>query len=150
MAAIGLIQPTRTDSGHRLSTRRPCKVRSILAWIRRGVAVEQVGVLAKSAGGHDHAGYNEVSSDSWKSVAGLRCIAHCRTSMKPSLGLLYRQMLSCYQPPEWCSSARHARFGKELLGSKHGGLSRQLPALALLTLVIQQACLRVKKRINNN
>ena len=47
----GLIQPTRTDSGHRLYSQVDIEsVRSILAWIERGVAVSKVGkILAKSS-----------------------------------------------------------------------------------------------------
>ncbi|MDD0973019.1 MerR family transcriptional regulator [Pseudomonas fontis] len=46
----GLIQPTRTESGHRLYSRADIdEVRSILGWIERGVAVSKVGrILAKS------------------------------------------------------------------------------------------------------
>jgi DNA-binding transcriptional MerR regulator len=46
----GLIQPTRTDSGHRLYSQADIDaVRSILAWIERGVAVSKVGkILARS------------------------------------------------------------------------------------------------------
>lgn len=46
----GLIQPTRTDSGHRLYSAADIEaVRSILAWIERGVAVSKVGkILARS------------------------------------------------------------------------------------------------------
>lgn len=46
----GLIQPTRTESGHRLYSLSDIeKVRSILAWIERGVAVSKVGkILAKT------------------------------------------------------------------------------------------------------
>lgn len=46
----GLIQPTRTDSGHRLYSQADVEsVRTILAWIERGVAVSKVGkVLAKT------------------------------------------------------------------------------------------------------
>lgn len=46
----GLIQPTRTDSGHRLYSAADIDtVRSILAWIERGVAVSKVGkILARS------------------------------------------------------------------------------------------------------
>lgn len=46
----GLIQPTRTESGHRLYSLSDIeKVRSILAWIDRGVAVSKVGkILAKT------------------------------------------------------------------------------------------------------
>lgn len=42
----GLIQPTRTDSGHRLYSQADIEeVRSILAWIERGVAVSKVGSI---------------------------------------------------------------------------------------------------------
>ncbi|MCO6059934.1 MerR family transcriptional regulator [Pseudomonas sp. MOB-449] len=46
----GLIQPTRTDSGHRLYSLADVEaVRSILAWIERGVSVSKVGkLLARS------------------------------------------------------------------------------------------------------
>ena len=46
----GLIQPTRTESGHRLYSLQDIdKVRSILGWIERGVAVSKVGrILAKT------------------------------------------------------------------------------------------------------
>jgi DNA-binding transcriptional MerR regulator len=47
----GLIVPTRTESGHRLYSMTDIdRVRSILDWIERGVAVSKVGkILAKSA-----------------------------------------------------------------------------------------------------
>ncbi|WP_263145248.1 MerR family transcriptional regulator [Pseudomonas sp. RIT-PI-AD] len=42
----GLIQPTRTDSGHRLYSLADIEaVRSIMDWIERGVAVSKVGTL---------------------------------------------------------------------------------------------------------
>ena len=42
----GLIQPTRTDSGHRLYSQSDIdEVRSILGWIERGVAVSKVGKI---------------------------------------------------------------------------------------------------------
>ena len=46
----GLIQPTRTESGHRLYSMTDIeRVRSILGWIERGVAVSKVGkILAKT------------------------------------------------------------------------------------------------------
>src|SRR5690606_18605331 len=46
----GLIQPTRTESGHRLYSQSDIEdVRSILGWIERGVAVSKVGkILAKA------------------------------------------------------------------------------------------------------
>lgn len=47
----GLIQPTRTESGHRLYSMADIdRVRSILGWIVRGVAVSKVGkILARTA-----------------------------------------------------------------------------------------------------
>lgn len=50
----GLIQPTRTDSGHRLYSSADIEtVRSILAWIERGVSVSKVGkILARSQAVH--------------------------------------------------------------------------------------------------
>jgi len=46
----GLIEPTRTDSGHRLYSQVDIEtVRSILAWIDRGVSVSKVGkILART------------------------------------------------------------------------------------------------------
>lgn len=46
----GLIQPTRTESGHRLYSMTDIeRVRSIVGWIERGVAVSKVGkILAKT------------------------------------------------------------------------------------------------------
>ncbi|RON40489.1 MerR family transcriptional regulator [Pseudomonas brassicacearum] len=47
----GLIQPTRTESGHRLYSMTDIdRVRSILGWIERGVAVSKIGkILARIA-----------------------------------------------------------------------------------------------------
>lgn len=46
----GLVQPTRTESGHRLYSRADIdEVRHILGWIERGVAVSKVGkILARN------------------------------------------------------------------------------------------------------
>ncbi|RZA16087.1 MAG: MerR family transcriptional regulator, partial [Proteobacteria bacterium] len=46
----GLVQPTRTESGHRLYSLADIEeVRSILGWIERGVAVSKVGkILART------------------------------------------------------------------------------------------------------
>lgn len=42
----GLIQPTRTESGHRLYSQANIEaIRSILAWLERGVAVSKVGKI---------------------------------------------------------------------------------------------------------
>ena len=65
----GLIQPTRTDSGHRLYSQVDIEsVRSILAWIERGVAVSKVGkILAKSSSIKSASSpvYEEVSASEW-------------------------------------------------------------------------------------
>ncbi len=65
----GLIQPTRTDSGHRLYSQADIDaVRSILAWIERGVAVSKVGkILARSTTAKAPAApaYDEVAVSEW-------------------------------------------------------------------------------------
>ncbi|MDE3735706.1 MULTISPECIES: MerR family transcriptional regulator [Pseudomonas] len=63
----GLIQPTRTDSGHRLYSMADVEaVRSILAWIERGVSVSKVGkLLARS-----HAAKVPVASIHHEAAAG--------------------------------------------------------------------------------
>ncbi|MGE8496305.1 MAG: MerR family transcriptional regulator [Pseudomonas sp.] len=65
----GLIQPTRADSGHRLYSQADIDaVRSILAWIERGVAVSKVGkILAKSSTTKVSVSplYEDVSSGEW-------------------------------------------------------------------------------------
>lgn len=50
----GLVQPTRTESGHRLYSRADIdEVRTILGWIERGVAVSKVGkILARNRAAH--------------------------------------------------------------------------------------------------
>jgi DNA-binding transcriptional MerR regulator len=51
----GLIQPIRTDSGHRLYSQADIdEVRRILGWLERGVAVSKVGSILAS--GHALAG----------------------------------------------------------------------------------------------
>lgn len=51
----GLIQPTRTESGHRLYSRADIdEIRHILGWIERGVAVSKVGrILERNRGACD-------------------------------------------------------------------------------------------------
>lgn len=65
----GLIQPTRTDSGHRLYSQADIEaVRSILAWIERGVAVSKVGkILARSSQAKAPAApaYDDVAVGEW-------------------------------------------------------------------------------------
>ncbi|MCQ4347635.1 MerR family transcriptional regulator [Pseudomonas stutzeri] len=65
----GLIQPTRTDSGHRLYSQADIEaVRSILAWIERGVAVSKVGkILARSSAlkAPSAPAYDDVAAGEW-------------------------------------------------------------------------------------
>ncbi len=60
----GLIQPTRTDSGHRLYSPADIDdIRRILGWLERGVAVSKVGsILAR---GHALAGQAGGAMDAW-------------------------------------------------------------------------------------
>ena len=98
----GLIQPTRTDSGHRLYSQADIdSVRSILGWMERGVAVSKVGkILAKSS--HSKAPatpvYEEASAREW---------AEWQTQLRRAIstfdeGLLerlYGQVFSSYPQP---------------------------------------------------
>ncbi|WAJ36407.1 MerR family transcriptional regulator [Pseudomonas sp. GOM7] len=98
----GLIQPTRTDSGHRLYSQADIDaVRSILAWIERGVSVSKVGsILAKSASNRSVATpvHDEVSSDDWNQWQ-----AQVRQALQgfdeARLQRLYGQIFSCYPLP---------------------------------------------------
>jgi DNA-binding transcriptional MerR regulator len=98
----GLIQPTRTDSGHRLYSQADIEaVRSILAWIERGVAVSKVGkILAKSAGARSAAtpAYEEVSAGEWSEWQG-----QVRRALSDfdelRLERLYGQIFSSYPLP---------------------------------------------------
>lgn len=98
----GLIQPTRTDSGHRLYSQADIDaVRSILAWIERGVAVSKVGsILAKSASSRSVAtpAYDEVSSDDWSQWQD-QVRSALENFDEPRLERLYGQIFSCYPLP---------------------------------------------------
>ena len=61
----GLIQPIRTDSGHRLYSQADIdEVRRILGWLERGVSVSKVGsILAR---GHALAGQAGGATDAWQ------------------------------------------------------------------------------------
>jgi DNA-binding transcriptional MerR regulator len=65
----GLIQPTRTESGHRLYSQTDIDdVRSILSWIERGVAVSKVAkILAKSqiARAETQAVHADIATGEW-------------------------------------------------------------------------------------
>src|SRR5690606_29519158 len=98
----GLIRPTRTDSGHRLYSQADIDaVRSILAWIERGVAVSKVGsILAKSASSRSVAkpAYDEVSGDDWSQWQD-QLRSALQNFDEPRLERLYGQIFSCYPLP---------------------------------------------------
>ena len=98
----GLIQPTRTDSGHRLYSQVDIEsVRSILAWIERGVAVSKVGkILAKSSSIKSASSpvYEEVSASEWGEwQAQLRRAISAFDELR--LDRLYGQIFSSYPLP---------------------------------------------------
>lgn len=95
----GLIQPTRTDSGHRLYSQADIDaVRSILAWIERGVAVSKVGsILAKSASSRSVAtpAHNDASSDDWSQWQD-QLRGALQNFDESRLERVYGQIFSCY------------------------------------------------------
>jgi DNA-binding transcriptional MerR regulator len=98
----GLIQPTRTDSGHRLYSQADIEsVRSILAWMERGVAVSKVGkILAKSSliKSASLPVYEEVSASEWSEwQAQLRRAISAFDEVQ--LDRLYGQIFSSYPLP---------------------------------------------------
>jgi DNA-binding transcriptional MerR regulator len=98
----GLIQPTRTDSGHRLYSQADIEsVRSILAWMERGVAVSKVGkILAKSSliKSASLPVYEEVSASEWSEwQAQLRRAISVFDEVR--LDRLYGQVFSSYPLP---------------------------------------------------
>jgi DNA-binding transcriptional MerR regulator len=98
----GLIQPTRTDSGHRLYSQVDIEsVRSILAWIERGVSVSKVGkILAKSSQIKSASSpiYEEVSASEWGEwQAQLRRAIGAFDEVR--LDRLYGQVFSSYPLP---------------------------------------------------
>ncbi|MEA9978044.1 MULTISPECIES: MerR family transcriptional regulator [unclassified Pseudomonas] len=95
----GLIQPTRTDSGHRLYSQADIEeVRSILGWIERGVSVSKVGkILARASvvRGAPGAGREDGSLKEWSEwQAQVRRAT--RAFDERSLELLYGQIFSTY------------------------------------------------------
>ncbi|NQD92614.1 MerR family transcriptional regulator [Pseudomonas sp. CrR25] len=98
----GLIQPTRTDSGHRLYSQADIEaVRSILAWIERGVAVSKVGkILARSTASKAAStpAYQEAAADQWAQWQGQ---LHRAVSAFDEVRLehLYGQVFSSYPLP---------------------------------------------------
>jgi DNA-binding transcriptional MerR regulator len=94
----GLIQPTRTESGHRLYSMADIEaVRSILAWTERGVAVSKVGsILSRSA--VEPREHQEAAAGEWGEwVAQVqRAVA---TFDEPRLDQIYGQIFSSYPLP---------------------------------------------------
>ncbi len=99
----GLIQPTRTESGHRLYAMSDIEtVRTIMGWIERGVAVSKVGkILAKNAAPalpiHTPTGVvaQSVAQDEWGDwQAQLHTAVSCFD--EPVLEQLYGQVFSSY------------------------------------------------------
>lgn len=98
----GLIRPTRTDSGHRLYSQADIEsVRSILAWIERGVSVSKVGkILAKNISTRSASTpvYEEVTSGEWAEwQAQLRRTISAFDDVR--LDRLYGQVFSSYPLP---------------------------------------------------
>lgn len=98
----GLIQPTRTDSGHRLYSQADIEaVRSILAWIERGVAVSKVDKILAKSHAIKSAGapvYEEVSASEWGEwQAQLRRVISAFD--ESGLDRLYGQVFSSYPLP---------------------------------------------------
>ena len=98
----GLIVPTRTDSGHRLYSQADIEaVRSILAWIDRGVAVSKVGkILARSDAARSVVVTRgeEVAGTEWDDWQN-QFRAQVRAFDEAGLGRLYGHVFSTYPLP---------------------------------------------------
>lgn len=121
----GLIQPVRTDSGHRLYSPADIEaVRSILAWIQRGVPVSKVGgilnrAVDSSAGGAPV--YREVAAGEWSEWQARVRLALGRFD-EAQLERVYGQVFSTYPPavvfldvllPVWRElQVRRGEFGR--------------------------------------
>ncbi len=95
----GLIQPVRTDSGHRLySPTDVDTVRSVLAWIERGVPVSKVGrILARNDSSQVSATptYESATSGEWVQWQG-RLLAAVQAFDEAELDRVYGQVFSSY------------------------------------------------------
>ncbi|MFZ6045216.1 MerR family transcriptional regulator [Pseudomonas sp. CR3202] len=95
----GLIQPTRTESGHRLYSLADVEsVRSILAWIERGVSVSKVGkLLARSQAARILAApaYHERAAGEWSEWRG-QVRAAVAALDESGLERVYGQVFSTY------------------------------------------------------
>ncbi|SER46609.1 DNA-binding transcriptional regulator, MerR family [Azotobacter beijerinckii] len=120
----GLIQPVRTDGGHRLYSQADIEaIRSILAWTERGVAVSKVGsILARSAASKAAtADAGEAPADGewseWQARLGLAVSHFDETRLEQ----LYGQVFSTYPLaavfqeillPLWQELLRREGFGQ--------------------------------------
>ncbi|SEM31246.1 transcriptional regulator, MerR family [Pseudomonas sp. ok272] len=95
----GLIQPTRTDTGHRLYSMTDIeRVRSILGWIGRGVAVSKVGrILARAQATQV---LSSIIPNEWVQADYAQWQAQIRVALSDfddvELGRLYGQIFSTY------------------------------------------------------
>lgn len=92
----GLIQPTRTESGHRLYSLRDIDtVRAILNWLERGVAVSKVGcILARNEALRIRVGRTAASDDKTQWQVAARRAVHGFDSTR--LDQLYGQVFASY------------------------------------------------------
>ena len=121
----GLIQPVRTESGHRLYTQKDIEtVHRILDWIERGVAVSKVGkILARddaqlSSLQHPQEGSGELEWAQWQQQLQLAIGAFDELQLER----LYGQVFAAYPAsvafqdilmPLWRQLLRHqGRFGQ--------------------------------------
>jgi MerR family transcriptional regulator, light-induced transcriptional regulator len=95
----GLIQPTRTESGHRLYSQANIEaIHSILAWLERGVAVSKVGkILQRNELAQSNASpvYQAVDNGEWGEWQGqIRCALNDFDQTR--LEQIYGQVFSTY------------------------------------------------------
>lgn len=94
----GLIQPTRTESGHRLYTMSDIgAVRQVMGWLERGVAVSKVAELLARATPSDSALQDSTSNEYAQLQARIQSALSAFDESE--LGRLYAQIFSSY-PPE--------------------------------------------------
>lgn len=95
----GLIQPVRTDSGHRLYSSMDVEtVRSVLAWIERGVPVSKVGrILARHGASETSSApiYESATSGEWAQWQS-RLLEAVQAYDEAELDRVYGQVFSSY------------------------------------------------------
>lgn len=95
----GLIQPVRTESGHRLYSRADVEtVQTVLAWIDRGVAVSKVGsILQRSAAAREAAPQLHEAGSAGELLQWQQRISQALGRFdEPELERLYGQVFSAY------------------------------------------------------